>query len=417
MITGGVPERLRTRVNQAAHRLAEHAGERVAIDAGTALDRLCWFLGADLAGAAALVVEPTWTARERAAVLADARPSAVVTGTPSGPSHDFAPVGDAGTHFYLPTTSGSSGRPKVLVRSRRSWLDSFAALDLGLGPDDVVLVPGPLSSSLFLFGALHALHSKAEVHLLERWSAAEAAESRATVVHLVPAMLSALLPELAGSPLRTVVCAGARLDPALRSRLRRSGRELVEYYGSAEQSLIAVDRGDGLRPVVDVEARDGQLWARSDLVFDGYLENGVRRFPAGWQDGWSSVGDRGVLHEDGTLEVRGRSSSVLNSGARMVSAEDVESVLRDVEGVRDVLVSATPHPRFGDLVTALVEVDAAAPPSLRALRAHARETLEPAKRPRRWLATTELPRTAAGKLARTRAAEQLRDGTFEGRAL
>ncbi|WP_344684186.1 AMP-binding protein, partial [Saccharopolyspora taberi] len=587
MITGGVPERLRDPVNRAAHRLAGYAGERIAIDADTALDRLCWFLGADLAGAAALVVEPTWSARERAAVFADARPAAIVTGSPGGPggvvggpvgvvggpvegfapagdldarpcprhtdgkssarhataepttrhatsepsarhttpeptprhttpgptarhatgeptpgitgirpttgfaaaeptgrhtiaeptprhtdgesttrhatakptaqhatpgpttrhatgeptaghitgepttrhitgepaaghtdaessarhatakpiprhttaesttrhtateptpqhtapdpTADFAPVGNAESRFYLPTTSGTSGRPKVLIRSRRSWLDSFAALDLGLRPDDTVLIPGPLSSSLFLFGALHALHAKADVHLLERWSVPDAVAAcrRATVVHLVPAMLSALLPHLDDCPLRTIVCAGARLDPAIRSRL--GGRELVEYYGSAEQSLIAVDRGDGLRPVVDVEARGGQLWARSGMVFDGYLDQGAVRFPEDWHDGWSTVGDRGALHDDGTLEVHGRSTAVLNTGASLVSAEDVESVLRGVDGVRDVLVSATPHPRFGDLVTAVVEVDDTAPPSLRALRERARATLAPAQ--------------------------------------
>lgn len=413
------------------------SGSRVALDGGDALTRLTCFLGADLAGCATLLLEPTWTAADRAAVLADARPDllldlserpvhATYRGS-SGSSRSAAAGSDELKHFYLPTTSGSSGRPKVLIRSRRSWLRSFAALDLGLESRDRVLIPGPLSSSLFLFGALHALHAGADAHLLEKWSAIDAAKAarQATAIHLVPAMLSALLSTLERDPmlraecgLRIVVCGGARVDHALEERLTKvlPGCELVEYYGSAEHSLIAVRRGAQLRPVVDVDVDDaGQLWVRSDLAFDGYLNSGTI-VPPTTRDGWSTVGDRAIHHPDGSLEVLGRSSSSINTGARIVGAEEVESVLRGTEGVLDVLVSATPHPRFGELVTAIVEIDPAAPPSLRELRAKARKALDPAKRPRRWLAVEELPRTPSGKPARALIAERLRAGTLDAEA-
>jgi long-chain acyl-CoA synthetase len=426
------------------------SGSRVAFDGGDALTRLTCFLGADLAGCATLLLEPTWTARDRATVLADARPDLLLDlsertthlTTPGERTIRFTnpdeqavcsessvvPGGDELTHFYLPTTSGSSGRPKVLIRSRRSWLRSFAALELGLDSRDRVLIPGPLSSSLFLFGALHALHAGADAHLLDKWSAAEAAEAarHATAIHLVPAMLSALLSILERDPvlraecgLRIVVCGGARVDDALEERLAKvlPGCVLVEYYGSAEHSLIAVRRGGRLRPVVDVDIDGaGQLWVRSDLVFDGYLSNGTI-VPPTTRDGWSTVGDHAIHHSDGSLEVLGRASSSINTGARIVDAEEVESVLRGAEGVLDVLVSATPHPRFGELVTAVVEIDPANPPSPRKLRARAREALGPAKRPRRWLAVEELPRTASGKPARALIAERLRAGTLEAEAL
>ncbi|SEG76197.1 long-chain acyl-CoA synthetase [Saccharopolyspora kobensis] len=416
-------------------------GSRVALDGGNALTRLTHFLGADLAGCATLLLEPTWTERERSAVLVDAAPHLVLDLADGAVSREIAPAHalptpisrETSQHpprnapFYLPTTSGSSGRPKVLIRSRDSWLRSFEALDLGLTQQDRVLIPGPLSSSLFLFGALHALHAGADVHLLDRWSAHDAATAarHATAVHLVPAMLAALLSTLERDPvlraecsLRVVVCAGARVDLELEERLGKvlPGCELVEYYGSAEHSLIAVRRGGRLRPVVDVEVRDTELLVRSALIFDGYLESGAL-VPPSTDQGWSAVGDRAILHEDGSLEILGRASAVINTGARLVGAEEVESVLRGADGVLDVLVSATPHPRFGELVTAVVEVDPAARPSRRDLRARARQSLEPAKRPRRWLAVRELPRTASGKPARALVAEQLRAGSFEAEAL
>ncbi|MBB5153263.1 class I adenylate-forming enzyme family protein [Saccharopolyspora phatthalungensis] len=431
-------QELFARANHAARGLP--SGKRVALDGGDALTRLTHFLGADLAGCATLLVEPTWTASDRAAVLADARPDLVLdlNERPGTATHRGERAGrgartaSGDTHFYLPTTSGSSGRPKVLIRSRRSWSRSFAALGLGLEPRDRVLIPGPLSSSLFLFGALHALHAGADVELLDKWSVAGAAEASrwATVVHLVPAMLSALLSTLERSPvlraecgLRTVVCGGARVDEALAERLTKvlPGCRLVEYYGSAEHSLIAVRRGGSLRPVVEVDVRDpvdgvGELWVRSELAFDGYLSNGTI-VPAATEDGWSTVGDRAVQHADGSLEVLGRAGSAINTGARIIGAEEIESVLRGAEGVRDVLVSASPHPRFGELVTAVIEIDPLAPPSLREMRASARAALEPAKRPRRWLAVRELPRTASGKPARALVTERLRAGTLDAEAL
>ncbi|GAB3285383.1 long-chain fatty acid--CoA ligase [Parasphingorhabdus pacifica] len=431
---------LLARAYDAARRLP--TGSRIAVDADDALTRLCWLLGADIAGCATLLIEPAWSASERRSVLADARPAMTVGASWPSAAVDTTgtryPVGDESTRFYLPTTSGSSGRPRVLVRSRRSWLRSFEAFDIGTGADDRVLVPGPLTSSLFLFGAVHALHEDLDLHLLDRWSAADAAEECrwATVLHVVPAMLSALVSRWEadaalrhGCTLRTIACGGARVDPVLRERLHHvlPDCDLVEYYGSAEHSVVAMHHGEAMRPVVEVDVRDergdslspdepGVLWARSELLFDGYLRHGELDSSETGEDGWSSVGGQAVLHHDGTLTVHGRSGSTISTGARLVTAEEVESVLRRAPGVGDVIVAATPHPRLGSLVTALIEADGP-PPALRALRGLVRDELEPAKRPRRWLVTHELPRTSAGKPARGLVAENLRTGVPPGEPL
>ncbi|GIH25263.1 hypothetical protein Aph01nite_35730 [Acrocarpospora phusangensis] len=481
---GAVPAELLARAHGAARWLAARGiteGSRVAVDSP---DPLPWFLGADLLGAACLMVEPAWTPRERDAVLADARPDLVVTATTAPSAQDTAPAGDQpsrddtapvgdepspegttpasdepsrrgtapmddeppaedttpasdepsaegtvsaggdGTFFYLPTTSGSSARPKVLVRTRGSWLRSFAALGPLPGP---VLVPGPLSSSLFLFGALHALWCGHPIEWLARWEpeTAALAARRCATAHLVPAMLSGLLDVLERDPelrrdcaLSTVVCGGAHLGDRTRERFARllPGAELVEYYGSAEHSLIAVRRGDsGLRPVpgVRLEVRDGLLWVKSPLAYAGRLDQGVLSPAAEW----STVGDQVDIDGTGLLTVRGRAGAVVSSGGRLVAAAEVEAVLRAVPAVADVLVAGTPHPTLGAIVTAVVETAAGERPTLRELRAAARAGLEPGKRPRRWLATKALPRTASGKPARAVVAQQLLDGTLAAEPL
>jgi long-chain acyl-CoA synthetase len=461
---GAVPAALLAESHAAATWLAGRGvghGSRVAVDAP---DPLPWFLGADLLGASCLVVEPTWTPRERDAVLADARPALTVTGPvpaavslpEAAPSPAAAPVpaaapapeavplpeaapgpaaapvpaavsvpaGGDETLFYLATTSGSSGRPKVLARTRGSWLRSFAALGPLPGP---VLIPGPLSSSLFLFGALHGLWGGREVQCLRRWApeAAAVAARRAATTHLVPSMLAGLLdvlerrPELrAACTLRAVVCGGAHLAPVTRDRFARllPDAELIEYYGSAEHSLIAIRRGgDGLRPVpgLDLYVRDGLLWVRSPLAISGRLHHGVlQRVPE-----WTTAGDAVDTDDTGCLVVRGRAGTMVSCGGRLVSAEEVEAVLRTVPGVGDVVVAGTPHPTLGEIVTAVIEIGGDDPPALRALRAAVRAHLSPVKRPRRWLATKALPRTASGKPARATITAHLRTGTLPAEPL
>ncbi|GAA1249863.1 hypothetical protein GCM10009676_40530 [Prauserella halophila] len=397
-------------------------GTRIAVEGSG--DVMSWLLGADILGAAVLVLEPTWPAADRAAVLADADPALIVGGSPEPAEArpaDRDPAdwdtGEAGgdeTYFYLPTTSGSTGTPKVGLRTRASWLRSFEVL----GPvDGPVLVAGPLSASLFLFGALHTAWCGAELRLRDRWLPAEARE--AATVHVVPAMLAELVSDAEHRPgpsaLRTVVCGGAHLGEDLRERFARAfpDTRLVEYYGSAELSLIAIRRDGELRPVdgVEIDVDGGALWVRSPLAFSGYLRGGHLE-PA---PEWLTNGDHGRLTDTGGLVVTGRGSTVVASGGTQVPAEHVESVLRTVTGVDDALVTGTPHPRLGLLVTAIVQTPQ--PPALADLRAAVRSALRPEFRPRRWLWTTSLPRTPSGKPARAVAEEQLRNGTFEGVAL
>ncbi|MEV4458577.1 AMP-binding protein [Microbispora sp. NPDC049633] len=421
---------LAARAGRAARRLADDGIGRDALVAAGQADPaalLVAVLAADLAGVTPLLCDHAWNEERRAQVMA-AVPVAARFDDPlpeaDGPPVRHRPGPDDLTWACF--SSGSTGRPRAVVRGRASWTGSFAHLDelTGIGPGDVVLIPGPLVSSLYGFAAVHTLAAGATAVVPGRWSPGALAGQlrRATVVHVVPHRLPAVLDVLAaaGGPLRTAVVGGAAMDAAARTRATAAGVRVVSYYGATELSFVAVDAdGSGLRPFpgveVDVRALPGQalgeVWVRSPWLCEGYLAGatGPLRRDAG---GWMTVGDLAEPYRPGeVLRLRGRGDGAIQTGGATVVPEDVEEVLRKVPGVDDVVVVGTPHPHLGAVVTAVVEGEDA---SRAALEATARAELDPAQRPRRWYAARSLPRTPTGKAARGLVAARLAAGGDPG---
>lgn len=375
------------------------------------LELLVALLACDRLAATALLVDPGWPGPQRALALESAGVTAVVEGVGAdrpGPRPDTAGTparGDDDTRFLAAFTSGTSGGLRAVVRTRRSWTASFDAFSSlsGIDAGCRVLVPGPLHSTLFLFGAVHALSCGAVLVLAEPttplpWGRA----------HLVPTMLDDLVRQPGLRDGRTVVCAGAPLPPAVHRAAVGRGLGVLEYYGAAELSFVAAGAPGALRPFpgVEVEVRDGfgapcvgqrgTIWARSAYLSDGYL--GAGRGPLVRDEkGFASVSDLGVLSAAGTLTVTGREGGVINTGGSTVVPEEVEAVVRGLAGVSEVAVVGLPHRRLGQVVAAVVEAHGV---SVDELRAFAAANLAAAQRPRRWHVVARLPRTSSGKVAR-----------------
>jgi len=308
-------------------------------------------------------------------------------------------------------SSGSTGRPRGIVRTVESWQASVSALSdiTGITAEDTVWLPGPLWSSLFLYGAFHARAVGAQLVFGD----AEGHESaRATALHCVPSQLPGLLhrAKAGGLPLiRRVVVAGDHGAAPLRQQCEAAGWQVAEYYGAAELSFVAWrDRAGPFRdfPGVETELRDGALWARSPYLARGYLtDHPTRAVPgvAGAGDegplrfdrlGWATVSDLARVVPGG-LEILGRGNSAVSSGGHTVVVEEVERQLRGLPDVDEVAVLGMPHPRLGQVLTAIV-VGSAPDGDLRAAVAG----MPAPSRPRRWVHADALPRTSGGKLRR-----------------
>jgi long-chain acyl-CoA synthetase len=327
-----------------------------------------------------------------------------------------------GEPLLVVVTSGSSGSPRAVVRSTRSWQASLAGFDTLLAgacaPGEVIWVPGGVASTLTLFGLWHALATGRPVIASGRWRGTAGSATgvlagvAATAVQCVPAVLADILDARAAGQLpdlRRAVVAGAGSPDGLRRRAAVLGVQLAEYYGAAELSFVAADPdGAGLRPFPGAELaiRDGVIWVRSPYVARGYLDS-REAAPGGGPlrrdtDGWASVGDRGQLSPEGVLTVRGRGDDTASVGGNTVILDDVECALADVPGVAEMICLPVPDARFGERVVAVARLSPGTVPSdaVTGLRAAARERLPSAARPARYIVREQLPRTPGGKVAR-----------------
>jgi long-chain acyl-CoA synthetase len=313
------------------------------------------------------------------------------------------------TPVFETLTSGSTGVPRRIRRTQASWTASFSvnAGQFGIEPGTVVAVPGRLSQSLALYGALEALHLGATLHLLDGLRpdrmATALARHRVEVLYATPAQLRLLLdaPGPTATELRLVLCGGAKLDPGTIAALatRYPDASLREFYGTAEASFISIwdaaspPHSVGLPyPGVEVDLRGPQgareVWVRSPYLFQRYAADLGQ---AQWQDGWLSTGE--LAHWEGPhLVIDGRIDRMVTVADQNVCPEELERFLLAQPGVTRAVAVPRPDGKRGHVLDAIVEGGDA-----EALLRACRQGLGPIKAPRRLHRTADWPLLPSGK--------------------
>jgi fatty-acyl-CoA synthase len=108
-------------------------------------------------------------------------------------------------------------------------------------------------------------------------------------------------------------------------------------------------------------------------------------------------GDRGSLAADGSLQLFGRDSLVVNTGGEKVFVEEVEEVLRAYTGVVDALVVGRPSDRWGEELVALVALKEAADITAEQLHRQCTTHLARFKAPKEFIIVDQVRRLGNGK--------------------
>ena len=341
-------------------------------------------------------------------------------------------------------TSGSTGRPKKTVLSTQALTASGRATERATaGPGQWLLcLPAHYVAGIQVLARSVLAGTRPVAMPTEHFTPAAFADAAQRLTHpvryvsVVPTQLQRILDPRDGAPDPRAVAALARFDavlvggsalsPDLAARAADAGVRVVRTYGMSETcggcvyddaALDAVTAGivpDGApsSAVPDPnERREGRIWLGGEAVADGYLDD-----PAQTADHfrvidgvrWYRTDDLGVLREDGTLRVLGRTDDVVNTGGVKVSAGLVAAELQRDERVRQALVLAVPHPEWGQAVAAVIALREGLDHRAveRELSSAIRDELGAPAVPKLWRHLAQLPMLATGKPDR-RAAEAL----------
>jgi 3-phosphoshikimate 1-carboxyvinyltransferase len=284
---------------------------------------------------------------------------------------------------------------------------------------DVIFSPAPLAHQTgFLYGMWLALSIGATLVIQEVWDgergfAAMRAHGVSFVQVATPFLADLVAIDQPLPALRTFVATGAAVPRELARRARDVlGTEVGGGFGTTETCMGAAFtpgdpnawgndgkamKGLQLRIANADEAGSGDFEILSDTRFIGYLNRPQLTEEAFTPDGWYRTGDLARIDDNGYLQITGRVKDVINRGGEKVPVAEVEQLLYEIEGVREVAIVAMPDPRLIERACAFVVTDRGL--TLEQVREHldARRLAKPYW-PERVDVVDELPKTPSGKI-------------------
>lgn len=336
-------------------------------------------------------------------------------------------------------TSGTTGRPKAAIHSLNTLTAGARNMALIMGADSgsVAFLVSPLAS---ITGVMH-MHLMADqrgtLFLEDRFDPDDSLDRMdqhgATLLGGAPVIAERLLRAAEARsdrrlPLRSLALGGAMLPrPLLELATDRYGIQVARVYGSTEApnssgSLPGDGReqrmGDdgGLMPGTELRvgskehAQEGLI--RGPAVFLGYVDSGDTQ--AAFEDGWYRTGDAVEL-SGSRLTVIGRLKEVVNRNGLKISLSEVEAALARLPGVVEHACFGLADPDTGERLAVAVRPEAGREIHLDRVIEHLRsQGLAVRKLPEQLVLWEKpLPRTASGKIVRSRLVVESEGKRFE----
>ena len=294
---------------------------------------------------------------------------------PAGPEDGTGPEADPVATRWLMTTSGTTGLPKIVPHDLASL--SRSTVRFTPRPGSGLPADGPVWGLLYdptrfagmqvvlqaLLGGGRLVAVDTDRPLADQ--VAQLAAEGCTHLSATPTLWRRMLmvPGRDALSLRQVTLGGEIADQPTLNALRAAfpDARLTHIYASTEAGVgFSVIDGRAGFPAAFLDAAPGgvRMRIRDDILWlrppSSALTPGLRGIEVD-AEGFVRSGDM-VRVEDDRVVFLGRENGLINIGGVKVPPERVEAVIKDIEGVAQVLVSAKRSPVTGALVVAEVEL-------------------------------------------------------------
>jgi acyl-CoA synthetase (AMP-forming)/AMP-acid ligase II len=356
------------------------------------------------------------------------------------PVADAAAPREPGDLALLMSTSGSTGTPRLVKVTHGNLIANTEAIvrSQALGTAERAMLILPLS---YCFGAsvLHShLHQGGGVVFDSRFMFPDKvlqalAAHECTSFAGVPTVYNILLRRsnirsIALPRLRRFLQAGGSLDAHSIQQMRSvvPHAEFLVMYGQTEATArisclppgrlmdklgsVGLPLDNLALKIVDDAGRElatgdsGEIWVKGESISAGYYDE-ADRAEEKFNDGWLKTGDIAYRDADGFIWIKGRRADFIKMRGIRLGFAEIEAKIAAIAGVFECAAATVPHPEAGEALALFVVPDAGVEDLATSVRR---------KLPRDWLCesvtvVTELPKTAAGKLARAAIADMARD--------
>ncbi|NDK92475.1 long-chain fatty acid--CoA ligase [Gordonia desulfuricans] len=350
----------------------------------------------------------------------------------------------------LAGTGGTTGKPKGVRLTEDNLMTSTAlalmSYPFGRRPRYLAMAPLTHSAGVLTFPILSL---GGEVVIMPAPDLTEfltlVQEHGITHAFLPPTAIYGLLdtPALDRTDLSSLQClwyGAAPMSPTrLEEALTRIGPVLGQLFGQTEapNMIATMAPADHFRPdgsiaterlrsagrptplttvaIMDEAGRllghgePGEIVVRGPLVMDGYHENPTATAEVS-QFGWHHTGDIGYLDDDGFLFVVDRAKDMIITGGFNVYSAEVEQALFTHPAVKESAVVGLPDAKWGERVTAAVQLRPDQTVTPEELIAFVKERIGSVKTPKQIEIWPDLPRSKVGKILKNEIRDTLQQG-------